>query len=493
MFKGTLEAKKIFEENIERPILYYFDPDVDGLISGYLFCYYLEAMGLEYSFHINDNRKHGFLLEPELLRGYMVICSDFSIDENILRKLEELDIVVICIDHHEISGELRLWDKGVVINNQYYFEEESKRYLSGAGVVFEVLRDWNSNFDTRENRALVGITLLSDVRPIENLEAREYLNCTYSMDNSEGYFKYLIDNTIKNNFGFGAPKMDRNFIDFTFSPRINSMLRFNESFEAVEFILGHGMHTEDKRELQKAYAEFLIKKASILELTHINVVTIQKSELKDFWEYLAINGKCIGENNQPMWNEFSLIDIEPANFIGLACSRIKDTGKDTVIALLENDRLLRGSFRGKFDGIDYLDIFRKYDSIAFGHKGAFGIHEIDLREGTVEKLNNNIGFVEKDYKPTATVLQVENLSMFYLNRARKIAEKNNFVRDAYRTYVKYNGDNIIRTMGGEKYVEYMVDGYRVKCFDSELGVKEGLILPITEKGYVNLYLKDLTL
>lgn len=467
MFKGTLEAQNILEENVHRPLLYIFDPDVDGLISGFLFCFYLEAMGLDYSYYINDNRKHGFLLDLDKLEGYLVICADFSIYDEIIEEIKKRDIALICIDHHKIDGEFRVWDKGVIINNQYHFEPEEKKYLSGAGVVFEVLCEWNSMFDTIENRALVGITLLSDVRPIESKEAQEYLECTFSRDNSEGYFKYLIDNTIKSDFGFGIPKMDRNFVDFAFSPRINSMLRFNESIEAVDFILGRGMKVEDKRELQKDYTQYLLEKASITELTHMYLVSIKKEDLTDYTY------------------------IEPSNFIGLACSKVKDRGKCTVIVLTENEKLVRGSFRGRYDGIDYLTFFRENGSVAFGHDPAFGIHEIDLSEVGISKLNNGIGALEKGFKSTIKIIEVENLSFFCINKARKIATKNNFVRDAFRTYVRYKGENINRIRGNDNYIEYLVDGNTVKSFDVKLDVRDALILPITEKGYVNLYLRNI--
>lgn len=483
MFRGTNEAYRILMNNIDRPIMVYFDPDVDGLISGYFICKFLENMGLSYKFYINSNRQHGFFIKAEKLEGYLVISVDFNIDLDIIEDFKIYDVVSINIDHHEIKSDFIVWNKGVVINNQYEFEREEKRYLSGAGVVYEVLSVWNENFISQENKALVGITLLSDVRPIENSEAKKYLAETYSMSTEQGYFKYLIDNTVKDSYGFGVPRMDRNFIDYTFSPRINSMFRFNESFEAVNFILGNGLHTEDKRELQREYAEFIIKKSIIEEKNHVNIVIVDMKDLHDTNE--------MPEKLYEIYETKGYKTAHPSNFIGLACSRVKENGKNTIILLMENDRLLRGSFRGKYDSVDYLKIFRDCGSSVEGHKPAFGILNISIVEELFEVINRAIGVAEIGYKNTETILEVENLSAFCLNRADKVANRNNFVRDQFRTYIKYKGDNIKKIKDGEKYVEYLIDGNRVKSFDTELSIRDGYILPITEKSYITFYLRKL--
>lgn len=469
MFKGTSKAKELFEEYCyTRPVLVIFDPDVDGLISGLFICRFLEYCGLEYKYYINQNRKHGFFIDVEKVRGYTVIATDFQIYDEVIEEFIKNDVVLINIDHHEIEGELREWDKGVVINNQYYFEDEEKRYLSGAGVVFEVLCDWNEAFYTEENVSLVGITLLSDVRPIENSGARKYLTTLYNNDCSEGYMKYLVENTMKSTYGFGAPRMDRNYIDFTFSPRINSMLRFNESYEAVEFILGRGMKTEDRREEQKQYVQYLTEISRLIELPHCYVVIVNKEDIHEY------------------------NDVEPTNFIGLACSRIKDRGKSCIIALYENGVLQRASFRGKCDGIKYLTEFRKMGVVAFGHEPAFGIHEIEIEDEKLEEYSSLIERLESKYVRTNKIIEVENLSAFCINRGRKVADRNNLVRDCFRTCIKYNGAGIQKIRGGEKYIEYLVDGHTVKSFNPELSVNEGYIIPTTEKGYLVLYLREPT-
>lgn len=475
MFRGTEKAFKLLMENRNRPVLYIADPDVDGLFSALLVCRFLTAYGIEYSLYINDDRKHGLLLDIEDLEGYMVIGADFATKPEQIEEIKKRDIVYINIDHHDIKSETLVeWDKGVIINNQYPFELDEKRYLSGAGVVFETLCEWDARFKSHEHFAIVGITLLSDIRPIENKQARRYLDFTYSISEDNEYFNYLISNTMKENYEkytFGYPRMDRNYIDYSFSPRINSMLRYNESYEALEFIFGSGLDTKDRRVMQREFVAYLVDCATIVKNTYSNIAVIDWDDLDEF-----------------MLEQFD--NPEPSNFIGYACSQIMGTGNSTLILLVKDGEIIRGSFRGRYSDIDYLNLLRSLDIKAEGHKYACGILSIDIDDEKIEDINRGIKYLERGHVETRRIIEVSNLSMFYSSRCGRIADNNNYVRDSYRTFIKYIGNNYFKRKDGDSYIEYEVDGYEVKCFDPELTPNNGYIVPITEKGYVKMYLRE---
>lgn len=460
----------------EYNIVNYADPDIDGAFSSLFIRRFLTAYGFESVSYINDNRKHGFFLDLDCLEGCMLICTDFQIRPELIEEIKKRDIVLINIDHHSIeSEELIEWDRGIVINNQYSFEPEEQRYLSGAGVVFETLCNWDSRFKTQEHFAIVGITLLSDIRPIENKYAHRYLDFTYSMGEENEYFKYLVENTMKEGserYTFGMPRMDRNYIDFTFSPRINSMFRYNESYEALDFIYGYGMQTEDKRGVQKAFVEYLTECAFLARGSNLTVAVINESDLDEF---------TLARFENP----------EPSNFIGFAGSQIKGIGNSVVILLLdENGNIKRGSFRGKYDDVPYLELFKSRGIVCDGHKSAFGIMKMQLGESELDELNANIGRLEDGHESTYKLVEVNNLSM-YLNRSGSTVAKNNtYVRDTYRTFIKYTGSNYYKRRGGDAYIEYDVDGHLVKCFDSSLTPENSYIVPVMEKGYTHLYLRE---
>ena len=55
--------------------------------------------------------------------------------------------------------------------------------------------------------------------------------------------------------------------------------------------------------------------------------------------------------------------------------------------------------------------------------------------------------------------------------------------EKYKYVLDSNGNRIT------KYIEYLVDGKRVKSFGVD--IKDGIILPILEKGYIQLYVREM--
>lgn len=510
MESESMRGKEIVEEMMKeysnRPILVYGDPDVDGLFSMLLVCQLLDGLNLKYKYHVNKDRQHGFLLSKEKLQGYFVIAVDFSIPKEVMKELVENDIAIICIDHHTILDEELVYveskgAKGVVINNQYKFEPEEDTYLSGAGVVYELYKDIYSWYDSKEREVLVGITLLSDARPIENRKARKYLTTTYNADTQKGYSAYLLKSTLGVDFGFGVPKLDRNFIDFKFSPEINALLRFGKEREAISFILGEGLKDLGLREIQSALKLEMEHNSDILELDNLLIVGVDVEKFRGFR------------------------GINISSFIGLLCSNLRNSGKSVLGFCYKGVEIERCSFRGKYDNVDYLSKFLELGIEAKGHPTAFGITEFQPNKMLLERINECIGKIEQAHIQTTKVYEVSNLSVFLLQKGLDIARENLYVRDMYRTYIKYKGNNIqektrkykieeltledmergvvpdiyekqknyryIRDRKGNKkvsYIEYLIDGKLVKSFGVE--IENGVILPILEKGYIQLYVRE---
>jgi len=363
--------------------------------------------------------------------------------------------------------------EGIIINNQYFFEDKDNHYLSGAGVVYEVLREEYPFFNSTEFEALVGITLLSDARPIENDRARSYLKVTYSSNTQSGYLNYLIDEVSKADFGFGVPRLDRNFIDFTLSPRINSLLRFGKEKEALNFILGKGLITRDSKERQTDVVSVMLSRCKELNLPHMTVLYV---DVNDFLDYL---------------------DLDLTSFIGLVCSKKKGTGLSVLGFVIDNGVVTRASFRGRYDDVPYRMGFVNNGIDAQGHNSAFGIRDLEPTQNLWIELDTLIGQLDERHTSKVTVLEVSNLSFVMLNQGLKIATENCYVRDMYRTYFKYVGTNAnkvketFKTVDGvdvPKYIEYLVDGKKVKSFG--IAINDGYILPVLEKGYINLYMTE---
>ena len=504
MFRGEL-FKELFDKySKERPILLIGDPDVDGLLSLYLMTEFCNKFNLKYEYYVNSRRKHGFFLNPKDYGGYLIISADFTISESKVKEIVDSNIILLSTDHHSCQGEFICYKGvGVVWNNQYPFEPEEDRYLSGAGVFYELVCSQYPEFKCAEYEALVGVTLLSDVRAIENDKAKRYLRKTYHIDTSEGYINHLISSTMSNNsYNFGKQRLDRNFIDYTLSPVINSLLRFDHTSVAVDFILGGYLPPEELelRDKQKKLLDLMEEKVLMMELPNVTVV--------------ALNEK-----------DFDNIDI--SSFIGYYCNRVMDRdGRVNCLGFVMKDGIVtRASFRGRYGDINYLKAFREIGISADGHSGAFGLIDFSPVDDLFLTTNSTIEEIEKEHKTTIKVYSTTNLNLTVLQKGSDMAEENCYVRDLFRSYIRYTGSNakilskyfkkeeltqedILKGVEADEvvkgvrykyirdklgnpipyYILYLVDGLKVKSFG--VSIEEGLILPIKENGYINLYLRD---
>lgn len=471
-FKGT----DIFKEMVSsfNNIIVYFDPDVDGMIAGYFVCKYITSMGKTFKWYVNSNRSHNWGIPLEKIKGYDIIAVDFMIPEKQLKDIVTSGSNIISMDHHvnqddfidiTVNGK-----RGAVINNQYPFEPENGRYLSGAGVVFETLSAIDASFNTEENRALVGLTLLSDVCNIENDLAKEYLTTLYN-HKYKGYIKYLIDGTMGDkDWGFGVPRLDRKFVEFKFSPAVNACLRFNRESDVVKFFLGIGKLDLTYREKQKELVKKMLKIVEVREFEKSKVVF-----LNDWDESISYYSDVL------------------SNFIGLIASRYLD-GKKSVIAYLiskdlkGNKYVKRASFRGYINGIDYLKATKDLIE-GIGHQSAFGVLNLKPRKDLFRKVSDACGKIEEGYVTTNTITPTTNLAIFANRFGRTYANFNMFCLAQNSKYVRYVGSNIKVLVNGDSFQKYKVDGIEVKCFNSNLNFSNGLIYPILERGYINYYLQ----
>lgn len=472
-FQGT-KGIRDWILGMKDPVLVYGDPDVDGMIAMLLVVKYLIKYGKKYAWFVNTNREHGWTLDYERVRGRDIIAVDFIITRQQINNLVDLGCNILSMDHHENEEDLisvqRNGKKGVVVNNQYLDEESDGRYLSGAGVVFEALCGEDPSFDTLENRALVGITLLSDVRDIENPIARGYLKDLYT-HKYKGYIRYLIDNTIgEKDYTFGVPRMDRNYVDYKFSPAINSCLRFNREEDVARFFLGSGFLNLEYHKMQKELVAQIQENVRIVDYSKLRVCYF-KEEMVDpmYWEVLS-------------------------SFVGLDASKNLD-GKRSVICYMiaytdtGKPYVKRASFRGNINGLDYRR--RLLNTInGVGHGSAFGIKELYPSKELFLKVNKICTEVEVDSNHVTNITEVLNLSFFAMRKGYEYGEYNMYCLTQHRKYIRYVGKNIEKHRSGANYIEYSVDGLPVMCFDISLNFENGLILPINERGNLALYLES---
>ena len=459
----------------------YYDPDIDGGVSGRLARSLLQKFNKPHSVHINENRAHGFKLSPadvSTLVGSTIIMVDAGITKREIQWITDLGVNIINIDHHHTDEEEFVHVKsektnaeGVIINNQYSFEPDKWRFLSGAGVVYFVVNSLYPNLFGKDEQALVGLTLLSDVRPLGSQEANEFLNVTYT--HSSPLIDYFIRLTAPTkDFGFGVQTFDRNFIDYTFSPKINALFRLNMGIDAIKVFDGtyvNGADLNTFRIKQNENCDDILEGLRGISTEHLEI-------------------KYVPHDFKVKHSQYAI-----TNCIGLAASKhLTKTGKTTLLYVEKDGQVLRGSVRGLCEDVDYLSIFRKHGFNSEGHDGAFGVKAFDKSSVDYNALSDEIGQLERGYaqrKYVDRVVEVSNLHLFISGQKSAISDYNNYVRDNNRILLKYTGKNIREVQRG-RMTEFYLDGVCVMSFEEGLNPTNGLIMPLRERGqYINFYLK----
>lgn len=477
VFSGSDVAKGIIEQGTN--FLVYGDPDIDGMIAAYLVCAYLRKNGTTFDYYINPNRKHGFTLPMEKIRDKTIIAVDFAMTETEVEDVVNAGANIVLIDHHHTDSKQLVEvnngkNRGIIINNQYHFEDKSYRFLSGAGVVYYVLGYIEPTMFSEDNKALVGITLLSDIREIESEQAQDFLRTTYSA-NTPMINRLLAVTKPEKTYGFGTVKMDRQFIDYTFSPRFNAMFRANRGYEAFEYLLGQPLSRdfiEECRDFQNTMVQYILSNLKGDEYSSLICKYIEHKDMKE----------VIAETN----SNIIFADAQLSNYIGLVASRIK--GKKSSIIYIKNGNIIeRGSFRGSGDH-DYLHLFRDLGGVADGHKNAFGFH--CMMKATFDEFNDILYGLSLHDDDSHRVIEASNLSTIVSTTNVDLAELNIYRRSNNQVFIKYVGSKSNCTyVERGKLIEWKVDGIIVKSFDSELTPWNSYILPYKDKGYTIFYLR----
>lgn len=498
-FRGTdyfiqvVQYLKSLPKGKRPPVLVYGDPDIDGLVSMREFLLFLqkELEDENIPYYVNSNRSHGFFIPAEKLEGYFVFAVDFTIERDKLQELVDNGVNVVSVDHHECEesfifaeqGKEPIYEErsfnpdvvsGVVINNQYPFEDQDWLFQSGMGVLwhcighyYEEVYDSSKYFRNYTNRALVGLTLLSDVRNIEMPEARQFLDALYTHPN-EGYIGYLIESVLGRDYAFGLPCMDRNFVDYTFSPKVNALFRFNLQDSACDFILGYGYPLTDYQSLQRDFVLRLEEGIEIYEYNSILFIEISSYGLTD--------------------EEKSFV----TNFVGLLASRYTSPSNVVIAYYSDEGKVGRASFRGSVQSVDFRRELNRFGIDGRGHASAYGILNFSKDFEKFARIAKRCEELFETVSDKVPVKEVGHLGMWMRDRKKgyRTSKENCYLLNHHRVHLRYVGDisQIEKKRGNDKYAIYTVDGIDVKCFDLELNFETGLILPMLEKGRPTLQL-----
>lgn len=493
---GLDHAKEILREGLSRglPVVLKGDPDVDGLLAYNIASEMLTEAKIPFHACVNTDRRHGIVEEEfvecsrtwkptdkyipvEWHKDEVIINVDSSFSADEMQMLVNNGCFVISLDHHELEmngypkdqqvfmarHDFDTIGEGIIINNQYSFEPEENRFWSGAGVVLHALSYILGIKVKREWVAMHGVTLLSDVRDIENDLAREILKVTYSTPLSMmpklRKLARASQVEVPDIFARNPDFLDRTFIDFSFSPYINASYQLNLGevlFRMVDDL--KFLYAPPSKTVRKGIVSSLETIVKVRELEHLTVLML---DVNDF----------VTPSDAKLYN------FTPTSFLGLLANKYLSLGKTVFIACKDGNVWKRGSVRGRLQTVDYRELFGNVGFVVKGHKGAFGITEV-ITPPNLQKLSDAIGVLESQADETKgiTVFRSKDL-LEDLDKLKELAYDNEFRLSQNFNQVVYAGFSFTVLSESKAKIAYNVSGMFVDSFDKELDPKNAIIIP----------------
>ena len=413
IFYNSSKALKMLNKHVHNDsmICLHTDVDVDGIGTTYEFKKTLENLGSHnHVLLINSDKIHG--IQQKQVDYFntkyhidLMIITDSSSNEVDL--IKQLNCDVLCIDHHDLlhndlSGQCNDGThEYVIVNNtiENTNQEEDESWLKGRNisafdnlqhyvgdkdmscgvVVYELLRlycECFSNPKLIENLKLyqwAAITLFTDVINTLNDRNQWYLSKTIGSRELE----YTLNVTMQKLNKYKSV-IDKTYILYKFAPVINKAIRAGSGNKALYTIV----NTPDKIDELLQFAELqnnAISKAIMCEITQGDTTTTVERNF----------------TTKTIQLDISKLDISP-NYSGVIAGRLSgDNNKNTAVYIIE-DGMCRGSFRGRYQNVDYRAYFDSYKDYIYaqGHPTAFGFklykEDLDIIMNNLEKIEPEV-------------------------------------------------------------------------------------------------------
>lgn len=333
----------LFELNTRQPTIgVLYDPDVDGLMSGFILKDYLERVGYTVKRHMNKGKVHGLKQEAmDWVRrediDFLFIVDAGSGDADTMNELAREGRRVVVLDHHDYESQPLL--EGVDIVNAMHHDEVKD--LSGCAVVYyfieEVAKYYEQTVTLYER--YVGVTILSDICSMRTHENRYFVQQAFNAVGSGYLFNY---------FDFYGSYSS--YISYKLVPHFNAMIRCD--------LVDEAMHLSDhfeRRTFKKEMARFTDVKQHQKE---------RVEQVKTLGEEIQLPGlfiKLRGPQDE---------DFRPFN--GLVANQyMSELGSSVIVAEYNPDS---DAFEGSFRGYDLVKSdLESWGLTCQGHDAACGV------------------------------------------------------------------------------------------------------------------------
>lgn len=506
LFKNAIEAMKILDKHITNnrsTIVVHSDIDGDGLGCAYIIHSIFQHTGVinRSSFVINKDRIHGIgHKQVEVLNelGYdLLLVLDSSTDS--YEEVKEFNGDVIVIDHHTCRGEKLEGDthggKFIVVNNTLDYEEsvdnveklkkllkvkqiesyKAEPRMSCGLVVYEFLRVYlaiKGKEKLLENLMLyqwVGVTLFTDIIELNTLRNQWYVNKTVNSLDIESTLYTLMKGINKYN-----KRLDKSFISFYLSPMFNRAIRAGHSSEVLSIVLDNPKDIDELEEYREVQERILFRCFDSIEIQDGFI----KKDLTD-------------------------TDIS-TNYCGVIAAKLCDYYNKNAICYKVNNRIAKGSFRGRYLGVDYQSIlenvFGEGEKLEVpGHGRAFGFEiEMDKLDLAMQRLVSKEAELKSKVPNIITAGRVKE----YLKGIHHIEDMGEFKKQGSLIKIalanaRLSGDEAIKIIMDKEDVElleesavYKYDALGIRCIAFERIESRCVELYAEYGADLNMYLRN---
>lgn len=373
------EAVELFDKhyNARNPIGILADSDVDGQTSCSFMYKWIKTFDPEYDVRLyvhERNKSHGlsdkdFDVDDDVKLLIVPDAGSNDLDEH--KRLHELGINCLCLDHHHV--EINIEDSPAVIVNNQSSANYSNKNCCGASVTLEFCRALDNYYWTEicdDYLDLVAVANVCDVMMLSEFETRAIINEGLMNINNK-----LLKEIIKAQDFSMKGKVNPHTVGFYIGPLVNSYIRLG-SYEDRVLLLKAFCEIEDETfEYLKRGEAFPIEENIYEHVVRLAKSYKGKQDRSRDKAVAAIMKKAAKYENDKVAIIDATEDIE-GSIAGLVAIKISESINRPVLLLRKYEGNLSGSGRA-FDNCPIED-FRKlvedcpYSIYGTGHSGAFG-------------------------------------------------------------------------------------------------------------------------
>ena len=405
------------------------DYDADGICSTAIMKKTLDVLGITNGYYIPDRFREGYGLSAKTVdlaheKGYSLII---TVDNGVraheaLIRAKELGMDVIVTDHHEIAEEV---EADLVVHPDYM--EPEFRYLSGAGVVYEISVNLIGD-QYPELLSLCAVALIGDVMPLY-LETRKLVKRGLQLL-SAGIPRSLSLLLYRHG--------DVNETDVAFSivPKLNSIGRMNDTSN-VNTLVPYLLCSDENALLSYSQA--------------LNAVNDERKR----------RSAMMSERAEELSDDSSFLVLKDASFeegiCGLVAGRIANSVHKPVLVLSENGEFLKGSGRS-IPGFDLFSFLSPFEGkVAFGgHKAAVGITiRKDDYEEFVSYINTHITEydLEREEETPAVMIDPSDVTFDTVNDMNVLSP---YPKDMFQPYFAFVNPQNVKVVKAGKTIRYIL-------------------------------------